>query len=139
QGVLVEGLGTFCTVEEPLILGDEEVLLVRRPIFKFGMQLMRPWRLTCPKVTIPDYMIIEPLNYLLLSLVTSLPRRVVEDCVKETILLFSLYLENKPNVAFAFRDIGVLTCHNDRVCMLFYASCIRRLEKRASLIAALRT
>ncbi|NWJ03346.1 CCD81 protein, partial [Crypturellus undulatus] len=139
QGVLVEGLGTFCTVKEPLLLSEEEVLWVRRPIFKLAWQMLWPGRLTSPEVIIPDDVTIEPLNYLLLSLVTSLPWRVVEDCVKETILFFSFHLENKRNVAFAFRDIGVLMRRRDRVCMLFYASCIQRLEKRASLLAALRS
>ncbi|NWI14252.1 CCD81 protein, partial [Crypturellus soui] len=139
QGVLVESLGTFCTVHKPLLLSEEEVLWVRRPIFKLGWQMLWPGRLTSPKVTIPDDVTIEPLNYLLLSLVTSLPWRVAEDCVKETILLFSCHLENQHNVAFAFQDIGVLTHRRDRVCMLFYASCIQRLEKRASLLAALRS
>ncbi|NXA56518.1 CCD81 protein, partial [Nothocercus julius] len=139
QGVLLEGLGTFCTVQEPLSLGAEGVLMVRRPIFKLGMQMVWPQGLTCPKVTLPDGIQIEPLNYQLLSLVTSLPRRVVEACVEETIHLFSFHLENKKHVAFAFRDIGVLTRQGDTLCMTFYASCLQRLERRASLFAALRT
>ncbi|NXA57238.1 CCD81 protein, partial [Nothocercus julius] len=137
QGVLLEGLGTFCTVQEPLSLGAEEVLLVRRPIFKLGMQVVCAQGLPCPEVTLPDDMAIEPLNYLLLSLVTSWPRCVLEACVEETIRLFTFHVENKQNVAFDFADLGVLTHHGDTLCMSFYASCVTQLQKKRSLSAAL--
>ncbi|NXA57673.1 CCD81 protein, partial [Nothocercus julius] len=136
QGIVVQGLGTFCTVQEPLNLGEEGVLLVRRPIFKLGMHMV--W-LRGLKVTLPDDIKIEPLNYHLLSLFISFPPHIIQDCVEETIRLFSFHLEKKHNVAFVFRDIGVLTCQGDTLYMMFYASCIKRLEKRASLISALRS
>ncbi|NXA44022.1 CCD81 protein, partial [Eudromia elegans] len=136
QGVLVESLGTFCTVQEPLSLGAQGLLMVRRPVFKLGVHMACPQEFTCPEVTLPDGIQIEPLKYQLLSLVTSLPRRVVEACVEETVH-FSFHLENRQNVAFM--DIGVLSRQGDTLCMMFYASCIQRLEKRASLFAALRS
>nr|XP_009671398.1 PREDICTED: coiled-coil domain-containing protein 81-like [Struthio camelus australis] len=139
KGVLVAGLGTFCTVREQLCLGAEEVLMVRRPIFKLGMYAVWPLGLKRPKVTLPDDMKIEPLNYRQLSLATSFPRPVVEDCVEETIQLFSSHLQYKENVSFVFRDIGVLARQGDKVRMKFYANCIQRLESAASLIAALRS
>ncbi|NWX94399.1 CCD81 protein, partial [Nothoprocta ornata] len=139
QGVLLEGLGTFCTVQEPLHLGEEGVLLVRRPIFKLGVHMVWPRGFTCPEVTLPDNIKIEPLNYCLLSLFISFPRNIIQGCVEETIRLFSFHLEKKHDVAFVFTDIGVLSYQENTVCMMFYASCIKHLEKRASLIAALRS
>ncbi|NWI20126.1 CCD81 protein, partial [Crypturellus soui] len=140
-GVLVEGLGTFCIVQEPVHLGEEGLLLVRRPIFKLGMKMVPVGSAVALTLSLclADRIKIEPLNYQVLSLFISFPRHIIQDCVEETIRLFSFHLEKKHNVAFVFRDIGVLTCQGDTLYMMFYASCIKRLEKRASLIAALRS
>ncbi|XP_064374623.1 coiled-coil domain-containing protein 81-like [Dromaius novaehollandiae] len=139
KGVLVAGFGTFCTVREELRLGPEDVLMVRRPVFQLAMYPVWPLWLKRAKVTLPDDIEIEPLNYRHLSLATSLPRAVVEDCVDETIQLFSSYLQYKENVSFVFKDIGVLARQGDKVRLKFYASCLQRLESTASLIAALRS
>ncbi|NXA43009.1 CCD81 protein, partial [Eudromia elegans] len=139
QGVLLEGLGTFCTVQEPLSLDAQEACLVSRPIFKLGMPMVSWQELTCPEVALPDNVKIEPVNYLLLLLVTSLPRHVVEACVQETIRLFTFHVQNKQHVAFDFTHIGVLTCHEDTLSMTFYGSCVTQLQKKAGFIAALGT
>ncbi|XP_068785270.1 uncharacterized protein [Struthio camelus] len=137
KGVLVAGLGTFCTVREPLHLGKDDVRMVRRPLFQLGMDMVWLQGLQRPKGTLPDDIKIKPLNYRRLSLATSFSRHVVEDCVAETIRLFSSHVRNKENVAFAFRDIGVLTRQKDSMHMRFYAHCTQRLEGTASLTAAL--
>ena len=82
---------------------------------------------------------IKPLNYKWLSQVTSFPWHVVEDCVQETILLYSFQLRNRQRLAFAFKDIGVLSCKDDVLCMRFYYDCVTGLESKASRIALLHT
>ncbi|XP_062441441.1 coiled-coil domain-containing protein 81-like isoform X1 [Rhea pennata] len=136
KGVLLEGLGTFGTVREPLRLGKSDVLMVRRPVFQLGMDMVWLQEPQRPKVTLPDTIKVKPLNYRHLSRATSFSRRVVEDCVEETIRLFSSHVRNKEKVAFAFRDIGLLTCQKDQVRMRFYPHCTQRLEGTASLAAA---
>ncbi|XP_064374608.1 uncharacterized protein LOC135329609 [Dromaius novaehollandiae] len=132
KGVLLAGLGTFCTVREPLRPGKDDVLTVRRPVFQLEMDMVWLQRLQHPKVTLPDNVKIKPLKYRQLSLATSFSRRVVEDCVQETIRLFSAHVRNKEKVAFAFRDVGVLTCQEDKVHMSFYARCTRWLADPCS-------
>ncbi|XP_064374614.1 uncharacterized protein LOC135329615 [Dromaius novaehollandiae] len=132
KGVLLAGLGTFCTVREPLRPGKDDVLTVRRPVFQLEMDMVWLQRLQRPKVTLPDNVKIKPLKYRQLSLATSFSRRVVEDCVQETIRLFSAHVRNKEKVAFAFRDVGVLTCQEDKVHMSFYARCTRWLADPCS-------
>nr|XP_038028259.1 coiled-coil domain-containing protein 81-like [Anas platyrhynchos] len=68
---------------------------------------------------------------------TSFPLYVVQECVQETIVLYCCLLKNKEHVPFAFRDIGVLTCEDDFLCMKFYPDCVKRLESAADLVAML--
>lgn len=82
---------------------------------------------------------IKALNYKWLSRATSFPQHVVEDCVQETILLYSFQLRNRQRLAFAFKDIGVLSCKDDVLCMRFYYDCVTGLESKASRIALLHT
>lgn len=80
---------------------------------------------------------VKQLNYLQLAQATSLPLYMVQECVKETIVLYCCLLRNKEHVPFAFRDIGVLTCEDDFLCMKFYPDCVKRLESAADLFAVL--
>lgn len=80
---------------------------------------------------------VEQLNYLQLAQATSFPLYVVQECVQETIILYCCLLKNKEHVPFAFRDIGVLTCEDDFLCMKFYPDCVKRLESSEDLIAML--
>lgn len=82
---------------------------------------------------------IKTLDYEWLSQATSFPQHVVEDCVQETIFLYSFQLRNRQRLAFAFKDIGVLSCRDDVLCMRFYYDCVTGLESEASQIALLRT
>lgn len=59
--------------------------------------------------------------------------------MQETILLYSLQLRNRQRLAFAFKDIGVLSCKDDVLCMRFYYECVTGLERKASRIALLHT
>ena len=78
---------------------------------------------------------IEPLDYVQLSRATSFPLLVVKNCVQETILLYCFLLRNKEHVPFAYKDIGVLTCKGDFLCIKFYLDCVKRLESTAGLVA----
>jgi len=80
---------------------------------------------------------VEQLNYLQLAQATSFPLYMVQECVQETIVLYCCLLKNKEHVPFAFRDIGVLTCEDDFLCMKFYPDCVKRLESAEDLIAML--
>ncbi|XP_037230766.1 coiled-coil domain-containing protein 81-like isoform X2 [Falco rusticolus] len=82
---------------------------------------------------------IEPLNYRWLSRTTSFPQHVVQSCVQETILLYSFQLRNRQHLAFAFKDIGVLSFTDNVLCMRFYRDCVTGLESKASWIALLST
>ncbi|NWX89378.1 CCD81 protein, partial [Nothoprocta ornata] len=136
QGVLIMGLGTFCVVQEPLRLGAE-VLMVRRPIFKLARNPAWQQWLKRPKVAVPENNHVEQLDFQHLSKATSLPRPIVEDCVDETILLFSSHLKHEEKVSFVFKDIGVLGRKGNTARMQFFGSCIQQLETTASLVAAL--
>ena len=72
-----------------------------------------------------------------LSRATSLPLLVVKNCVQGTVLLDCSLLRNKERVPFAFRDIGVLTCKADFLCMKFYLDCVTLLESTVGLVALL--
>ncbi|NWI12481.1 CCD81 protein, partial [Crypturellus soui] len=139
QGVLIPGLGTFCTVQEPLRLGTGELHMVRRPIFQLARNPgWRGW-LKRPKVTLPEKVAIETLDFQHLSRATLLPRPVVEDCVDETVLFFSSHLKRHENTSFVFKDVGVLCREGNVARMKFFGSCIQQLEATMGLVAALRS
>ncbi|XP_065507697.1 coiled-coil domain-containing protein 81-like [Caloenas nicobarica] len=138
KGVLVPGLGTFAMVREQFH-GEEELYVVRRPIFRLEIEKSLLQELVFPTVVIPGDVKINPLNYKWLSRATSLPPHVVEDCVQETVLLYSFQLRNRQHLAFSFKDIGVLSCKDDVLCMRFYYDCVTGLENKASRIALLHT
>ncbi|NXS64953.1 CCD81 protein, partial [Pandion haliaetus] len=138
QGVLVTGLGTF-TMVQAQFHGEEEVYVVRRPVFRLDIDVLCLQELAFPTVVIPGDVKVKPLNYKWLSRATSFPRHVVKDCVQETILLYSFQLKNRQHLSFAFKDIGVLSCKDDVLCMRFYYDCVTRLESKASQIALLHT
>ncbi|XP_052634912.1 coiled-coil domain-containing protein 81-like [Harpia harpyja] len=119
--------------------GREEVYVVRRPVFRLELDVLCLQELAFPTVVIPGNVKIKPLNYKRLSRATSFPRHVVKDCVQETILLYSSQLKNGQRLSFAFKDIGVLSCKDDLLCMRFYSDCVTGLESKASRIALLRT
>ncbi|NXK00972.1 CCD81 protein, partial [Corythaixoides concolor] len=138
QSVLVAALGTFAMVQERFH-GKEEVYVVRRPVFQVDMDASCLRELMVPPVAIPDDVEIQPLNYRWLSRATSFPLHVVEGCVQETVLLYSFQLRNRQRLAFAFKDIGVLSCKDNVLCMRFYYDCVAGLESEAGWIALLRT
>lgn len=80
---------------------------------------------------------VEPLNFQQLSLASGFPRCLVENCVRETILLYSFQLRSGKRFAFAFQDIGILACKGNFLCMQFYSHCITGLESTVSPIALL--
>ncbi|XP_054667266.1 uncharacterized protein LOC129200035 [Grus americana] len=82
---------------------------------------------------------IQPLNYKWLSRATCFPQHVVAECVRETVRLYSFQLQKGRRLAFVFKDIGVLSCKDDVLCMRFYYNCVTGLERKASRIALLRT
>ncbi|KAK2512422.1 hypothetical protein Q9233_016316 [Columba guinea] len=138
KGVLLPGLGTFAMVHEQFH-GEDEVYVVRRPVFRLEMDNSLLQELVFPTVVIPGDVQISPLNYKWLSRATSFPPHVLEDCVQETILLYSFQLRNRQRLAFSFKDIGVLSCKDDVLCMRFYYDCVTGLESKASRIALLHT
>ncbi|XP_026719210.1 coiled-coil domain-containing protein 81-like isoform X2 [Athene cunicularia] len=138
KGVVVTGLGTFAVVQERFV-GEEEVYVVRRPVFQLDMDAICLQELAFPTVLIPGNIEIKTLNYEWLSQATSFPQHMVEDCVQETIFLYSFQLRNRQRLAFAFKDIGVLSCRDNVLCMRFYYDCVTGLESEASQIALLHT
>ncbi|NWJ08365.1 CCD81 protein, partial [Crypturellus undulatus] len=137
QGVLIVGLGTFGTVQEPLRLAAGNVLVIRRPVFQLDMDTVWLQGLKYHKATLPVNLEIKQLDLEHLSRATSYSWQVVEGCVEETIRLFSSHMREKENVAFTFRNVGILARQKDKVHMRFYAHCTQQLEGTGSLIAAL--
>ncbi|KFP88979.1 Coiled-coil domain-containing protein 81, partial [Acanthisitta chloris] len=138
QGVLVPGLGTFAVIHKQ-VDGTEKVYIVRTPVFQLDMDASCLGKLGYPTVVIPGDSKITPLGYWCLSQTTSLPPDVVRGCVEETILLYSFQLRDRQHLAFAFRDIGILSCQDNVLCMQFHQSCIAALESQDTWVALLLT
>ncbi|KFO92356.1 Coiled-coil domain-containing protein 81, partial [Buceros rhinoceros silvestris] len=136
QGVLIPGLGTFTMVHEQFN-GYEDVYTVRRPYFYLDIDEFFLQELVFPTVIIPGDVKVKLLNYRWLSQATSFSRHLVENCVQETILLYSYHLRSGQHLPFAFKDIGVLSCRDGILGMRFYYECVAGLERKASRVALL--
>ncbi|NXU60087.1 CCD81 protein, partial [Turnix velox] len=138
QGVELPGLGTFAPLQEEFV-GEKEVIVARRPIFRMGVDKECQQKFLITTDIIPESIPIRQLNYKWLARAASLPLYMVTDCVKETILLYTLQIKNDQELPFIFKDLGVLTCRNGVLCMRFYYKCVTRLETKATRIALMRT
>ncbi|XP_068520972.1 coiled-coil domain-containing protein 81-like isoform X2 [Anas acuta] len=136
KAIQVAGLGTFAVLQEQFHVKQKR-LLIRKPFFQLDIDEGWLEDMYCPPEILPDDVKVEQLNYLQLAQATSFPLYMVQECVQETIVLYCCLLKNKEHVPFAFRDIGVLTCEDDFLCMKFYPDCIKRLESAEDLIAML--
>eukprot|EP00075_Anas_platyrhynchos_P014154 XP_027303407.1 uncharacterized protein LOC113840862 isoform X2 [Anas platyrhynchos] len=136
KAIQVAGLGTFAVLQEQFHVKQKR-LLIRKPFFQLDIDEGWLEYMYCPPEILPDDVEVEQLNYLQLAQATSFPLYVVQECVQETIILYCCLLKNKEHVPFAFRDIGVLTCEDDFLCMKFYPDCVKRLESSEDLIAML--
>ncbi|XP_071885679.1 uncharacterized protein [Anas platyrhynchos] len=159
KAVQVAGLGTFAVLQEQFHVKQKR-LLIRKPFFQLDVDEGWLEDMYCPPEILPgpclecckqlglavalrmllllgDDVEVEQLNYLQLARATSFPLYVEQECVQETIILYCCLLKNKEHVPFAFRDVGVLTCEDDFLCMKFYPDCVKRLESAEDLIAML--
>nr|XP_038027864.1 coiled-coil domain-containing protein 81-like [Anas platyrhynchos] len=123
KAIQVAGLGTFAVLQEQFHVKQKR-LLIRKPFFQLDIDEGWLEYMYCPPEILPDDVEVEQLNYLQLAQATSFPLYVVQECVQETIILYCCLLKNKEHVPFAFRDIGVLTCEDDFLCMKFYPDCV---------------
>ncbi|NXX50405.1 CCD81 protein, partial [Tricholaema leucomelas] len=138
QAVQVPGLGTFAMLQEQLCRHQEDSLL-RRPSFQPGTAQGGLQGMAWHSEGNPGDSHPKALNTSWLSRATSLPQKVVEGCLQETLLLFGLQLQAGHEVAFTFKDLGVLCRSRDLLCLRFYPSCVARLEPKATMGALLRT
>ncbi|XP_064025690.1 uncharacterized protein LOC135189362 [Pogoniulus pusillus] len=139
KAVQVPGLGTFAMLQEQLCRHQEDSPLLRRPSFWPDMAQGSLQGMAWHSEGSPGDPQPKALNTSWLSRATSLPQKVVEGCLKETLLLFSLQLQAGQEVAFTFKDLGVLCRFRDLLCLRFYPSCVARLEPKATMGALLRT
>ncbi|XP_031464732.1 uncharacterized protein LOC116238932 isoform X2 [Phasianus colchicus] len=64
---------------------------------------------------------------------------MVLRCVRESVLLYCHLLRNKEPVSFVFKNLGVMTCQDNFLCMRFFCSCIAKLETNATILALFHT
>ncbi|NXV37584.1 CCD81 protein, partial [Rissa tridactyla] len=136
QCFLLPGLGTFAMIREQF-QGEEEMFTAQRPVFQLNIDVACLQELTFPTVVIPAEKAAATRHFP--ALPTSFLRHMVEDCVRDTILLYSFQLRNGQHLSFAFKDIGVLSCQDGMLCMRFYFDCVTGLESKASHMALLHT
>ncbi|XP_042687204.1 coiled-coil domain-containing protein 81-like [Centrocercus urophasianus] len=138
KGVLVPGLGFFAGVQEQFH-SKEEGLSVRRPVFELNIGALWLPDLQSPNDIIPNDVKIEPLNYQQLSRASSVPLHLVPRCMRESVLLYCHLLRNKTPVPFVFKNLGVMTCQDNFLCMRFFCSCVETLESNDTVLALMHT
>ncbi|NXU58527.1 CCD81 protein, partial [Turnix velox] len=138
QGVHLPGLGTFAMVREP-VRGQKESPVARRPVFQLDIPKENLEDLVFHTEAIPGNVTVRPVRYNWVSHAASIPASKVEGCVRETILLYSLQLRTGQCFPFTFKEVGVLSCQHNILCMRFYYEFVTRLETQAPRTALLHT
>jgi nucleoid DNA-binding protein len=135
KGVCIPGLGTFAFSQKKLDVGNNQYLLVQRPIFQLLEKFAQTHGLTHCRQHITGQFPIMPLNYSTLSIQTGYDRDVVERCIHEVLLVFARSLHAKKNVEFLFSGIGRLQIRHSKVKMKFFKSFINAIDNSGGKLA----
>ncbi|XP_019379309.1 PREDICTED: coiled-coil domain-containing protein 81 [Gavialis gangeticus] len=138
SGANVPGLGIFSLARTKLDLGGNRFIAIQRPVFLLSETLSRAYGLKQSKTYTSDEYPVVPLNVTTLSLETALKKKVIQDCIRETVLYFYRLMIHGQPVMFPLRGIGVLGIQNKIVTMTFCREFLQATDGSRNLAGVLR-
>ncbi|XP_010218781.1 PREDICTED: coiled-coil domain-containing protein 81 [Tinamus guttatus] len=135
RGVKINGLGTFFVVRQYLPTRDDD-LPVQRPVFNLSATVAVVHQIKYTNRDIPGDVMILPVYHHKMRLEPFFRKRIVEQCIGETMICLSHLLGCEYDVDFVFRDIGVLVIREKRVRMRFYKEFLDTLDQTGRLAEA---
>ncbi|XP_062481991.1 coiled-coil domain-containing protein 81 [Pezoporus occidentalis] len=131
------GIGTFAPVLVHARVGEDKVLPVERPVFQLCRFMKMFYKLKCSKTKIPKETPFVQLDFKQIGADTRFRPGIVEQCIHETLLFFAGAIQDKREVEFSFRSVGILAVRRSVVSMTFFEDCLLELDATGNMEAAL--
>ncbi|XP_068771755.1 uncharacterized protein [Struthio camelus] len=116
KGVALDVLGIFYVLRKHCSEVNREVII---PRFHLSPRVAQTHGLSYVNRDIPDDLEIVPLDYALLSSATSLPEKLVKECVNDIVVLFSWGAGLGEDYDLVFKGIGLLMSRNKSLTMRY--------------------
>ncbi|XP_047909402.2 coiled-coil domain-containing protein 81-like isoform X1 [Anser cygnoides] len=137
QAVRIPGLGTFTVVTEQVASQKNDIVTVERPMFHLAKAIVHNYDLRYDYIDIPGHLHFEELPYAQIASENNVSESLVRLCIDRTTRLFCVCIEDRQNVAFLWRDVGMLIIEGKDVKMKFYEDFLKKLNGTTNALQAL--
>ncbi|XP_032298410.1 coiled-coil domain-containing protein 81-like isoform X2 [Coturnix japonica] len=137
QAVSIPGLGTFTVVRELVASQQNNTVAVHRPVFLLAKALAQDNDLQYDFIDDAEPDPYYELPYDEIASENGISEYEAQLCVERTLCLFSACIGKRQNVAFVWRDVGMLLIEGRWVQMKFYEDFLGKLNGTADNLQAL--
>ncbi|XP_032298480.1 uncharacterized protein LOC116652929 [Coturnix japonica] len=137
QAVSIPGLGTFTVIRELVASQQNNTVAVHRPVFLLAKALAQDNDLQYDFIDDAEPDPYYELPYDEIASENGIYEDEAQLCVERTLCLFSACIGKRQNVAFIWRDVGMLLIEGRRVQMKFYEDFLGKLNGTADKLQAL--
>eukprot|EP00075_Anas_platyrhynchos_P016676 XP_027305929.1 coiled-coil domain-containing protein 81-like [Anas platyrhynchos] len=137
QAVRIPGLGTFTVVTEQVANQEKDIVTVERPVFHLAKAIVHNNDLRYDYIDVPGYAHFEELPYAQIASENNVSESLVRLCIERSTRLFRVCIEDRQNIAFLWRDIGMLIIEGKDVKMKFYEDFLEKLNGTTDTLEAL--
>ncbi|XP_048814466.1 uncharacterized protein LOC125699214 isoform X3 [Lagopus muta] len=134
KGVAVDVLGTFYILRKRICEGTRPMIV---PRFHLSQRVAQAQGLIYTNSDIPDDLKVVPLDYSQLSLKTSLPEKLVKECVNDIVVLFSWGAGLGEDYDLVFKGIGVLMSRNRILTMRYREEFLLAIDQTGAALKCL--
>ncbi|GAB0195727.1 C-factor-like [Grus japonensis] len=137
KGVRLLGIGTFYVLKDYTCTANNEVSIVRRPMFCMSKVVADECNLGYSEDDVPADVRVIPLRCEELSVCAQLPFTTVQCCVYETATSLFRAISKRQDTDFVFKAIGILSIRNREVTMRFFDDFLLAVDGSGKLPEAL--
>ncbi|XP_052542650.1 coiled-coil domain-containing protein 81-like isoform X2 [Tympanuchus pallidicinctus] len=134
KAVAVDVLGTFYILRKRICEGTRPMIV---PRFYLSQRVAQAQGLIYTNSDIPDDLKVVPLDYSQLSLKTSLPEKLVKECVNDIVVLFSWGAGLGEDYDLVFKGIGVLMSRNRILTMRYREEFLLAVDQTGAALKCL--
>ncbi|XP_053906539.1 uncharacterized protein LOC128849293 [Cuculus canorus] len=131
KGVAIDGLGVFYVLRQHYSKLNGDVLA---PKFRLLEGVMQAQRISHANRDIPDDLQVVPLDYSQLSLKTTVPEKMVEECVNDLVVLFTWGAGLGEDYDLVFKGIGILRSRDKILRMTYYKDFLLAIDGTGTVL-----
>ncbi|POI25439.1 hypothetical protein CIB84_010811 [Bambusicola thoracicus] len=127
-------------VREWVVSQQKGLVTVERPLFHLAKALAQDHDLQYDSIDVavsPGHDQYQQLPYAKIASENGISEGAAQLCVERTVCLFCACIEKRRNVAFIWRDVGMLLIEGKRVQMKFYEDFLEKLNGTTDMLQAL--